>query len=82
MKANDRYVPLKMYDGRFSWTEILSTLSIRGIKSVMIEGGASVISDVLSQHLADIIIITIAPVFIGRDGVGYCGIITQRRMVI
>ena len=70
MEANDRYVPLKMDDGGFSWPEILSTLSTRGIKSVMIEGGASVISDVLSQNLADVIIITIAPVFIGRDGVG------------
>jgi 2,5-diamino-6-(ribosylamino)-4(3H)-pyrimidinone 5'-phosphate reductase len=59
-----------MENGRFSWTEILSTLATRGIKSVMIEGGASVINDVLSQNMADIIIITIAPVFIGRDGVG------------
>lgn len=70
VEANDRYVTLKMDGGRFSWTEILSTLSTRGIKSVMIEGGASVISDVLSQNLADVVIITIAPVFIGRDGVG------------
>jgi 2,5-diamino-6-(ribosylamino)-4(3H)-pyrimidinone 5'-phosphate reductase len=70
VEVNDRYVPLKMENGRFSWAEILSTLSTRGIKSVMIEGGASVINDILSQKLADIIIITIAPVFIGRDGVG------------
>ncbi len=69
-EPDDRYVPLKTEDGRFSWKEILSTLSTRGIQSVMIEGGANVISDVLSRKVADVIIITIAPVFIGRDGVG------------
>ena len=36
----------------------------------MIEGGANVINDILTHGMADIIIITIAPVFIGRDGVG------------
>ena len=65
-----QYIPLPLHDGRFSWTEILSTLHSRGIKSVMIEGGASVINDVLTRRIADVIIITIAPVFLGRDGVG------------
>ena len=68
--SNERYVPLNANNGRFSWVDILSTLSTRGIKSVMVEGGANVISDVLSQRIADVIIITIAPVFLGRDGVG------------
>lgn len=36
----------------------------------MIEGGGKVINDVLSEGVADVIIITIAPVFIGSDGVG------------
>src|SRR5947207_5898016 len=69
-EPDDRYSPLKTGDGRFSWGDILSTLSTRGIKSIMIEGGANVISDVLSRKMADVIIITIAPVFIERDGVG------------
>ena len=66
----DRCFPLKTQDGKFSWTQILSVLSSGGIKSVMIEGGASVLNDVLSQGVADVIIITIAPVFLGKDGVG------------
>jgi len=36
----------------------------------MIEGGASVINDVLAHGVADVVIITIAPVFLGHDGVG------------
>jgi len=63
-------VPLKMDGGKFLWTEILENLYRRGIKSVMIEGGATVINDVLSQRIADVVIITIAPVFLGHDGVG------------
>jgi 2,5-diamino-6-(ribosylamino)-4(3H)-pyrimidinone 5'-phosphate reductase len=69
-EQNDRYIPLKLENGRFSWTDILATLSSRKIKSVMIEGGATVINDVLTQRMADVIIVTIAPVFLGKDGVG------------
>ena len=76
-KMQSQYIPLPLHDGRFSWIEILSTLHSRGIKSVMIEGGASVINDVLSQRIADVIIITIAPVFLGRDGVGIAPILQQ-----
>jgi 2,5-diamino-6-(ribosylamino)-4(3H)-pyrimidinone 5'-phosphate reductase len=61
---------LNTYDGRFSWEEILSTLSTKGVKSVMIEGGANIINDLLTQRIADVIIVTIAPVFVGRDGIG------------
>jgi 2,5-diamino-6-(ribosylamino)-4(3H)-pyrimidinone 5'-phosphate reductase len=67
---DDRHVPLKDKDGRFEWEEVLKTLRARGIRSVMIEGGASVINDVLSNGLADVVIVTIAPVFLGHDGIG------------
>jgi len=68
--VDNRHIPLEMVDGRFSWDDILSHLSSRGIKTIMIEGGSNVISDILSKRLADVIIITIAPAFIGGDGVG------------
>jgi 2,5-diamino-6-(ribosylamino)-4(3H)-pyrimidinone 5'-phosphate reductase len=68
--VDGRHFQLGMVDGRFSWDDILPTLWAKGVKSVMVEGGANVISDVLSKGMADVIIITIAPVFIGRDGVG------------
>jgi 2,5-diamino-6-(ribosylamino)-4(3H)-pyrimidinone 5'-phosphate reductase len=67
---DDRYIPLKTYDGKFKWEDILSTLAGKGAQSVMIEGGAVVINDILTQRMADVIIITIAPVFLGTDGVG------------
>jgi 2,5-diamino-6-(ribosylamino)-4(3H)-pyrimidinone 5'-phosphate reductase len=38
----------------------------------MVEGGARVIQSFLaSRHLIDSTIVTIAPVLVGRDGVGY-----------
>ena len=70
VEENERYIPLRTHDGRFSWSDILVTLKDRGIRSVMIEGGASVINSVLAQRIADVVIITIAPVFLGHDGVG------------
>ncbi|KAI9193221.1 dihydrofolate reductase-like domain-containing protein [Polychytrium aggregatum] len=43
------------------------------IDSIMVEGGASIISSVLEQQLADLLIVTIAPKFMGRDGVHVLG---------
>lgn len=57
-------------DGKFKWEDILSTLLVKGVKSVMIEGGGAVINDVLAQSMADVIVISISPVFLGRDGIG------------
>lgn len=37
----------------------------------MVEGGARVIQSFLSEHLVDALIVTTAPVLVGRDGVGY-----------
>jgi 2,5-diamino-6-(ribosylamino)-4(3H)-pyrimidinone 5'-phosphate reductase len=69
--------PLETWNGKFSWTRILTILFSVGVKSVMIEGGASVLNDVLSQSIADVIIITIAPVFLGKDGVGILPALTE-----
>ncbi len=44
---------------------LLSTLWQRGLNSLMVEGGASVITAFLEQKLADLLILTIAPCFIG-----------------
>lgn len=38
----------------------------------MVEGGAQIIDSFLAEpNLVDVVIVTIAPVFVGRDGVGY-----------
>jgi 2,5-diamino-6-(ribosylamino)-4(3H)-pyrimidinone 5'-phosphate reductase len=65
----DQYIPIRAETGKFCWSDILSALAARGIESLMIEGGAQVISDVLSEGVADVVIITIAPVFLGRDAI-------------
>ncbi|ODQ51702.1 hypothetical protein SAICODRAFT_31074 [Saitoella complicata NRRL Y-17804] len=36
----------------------------------MIEGGARVITDVLQEKAAGTVIVTIAPVYVGNEGVG------------
>jgi GTP cyclohydrolase II len=52
-------------EGHLSLPKLLSELSQRGIKSVMVEGGAKVISAFLGQRLLDRVVLTIAPVFVG-----------------
>ena len=51
------------------WPPILDALRRKGIKSVMIEGGAQIINDLLSQSdLVDSVIVTIAPTWLGQGG--------------
>jgi 2,5-diamino-6-(ribosylamino)-4(3H)-pyrimidinone 5'-phosphate reductase len=53
-----------------SWEAILKSLKARGIDSVMVEGGATVMNALLGQpRLVDAVIVTIAPTFLGRGGV-------------
>jgi 3,4-dihydroxy 2-butanone 4-phosphate synthase/GTP cyclohydrolase II len=44
---------------------LLARLAERGVETLMVEGGAGVITSFLSTPLADQVIITIAPVFLG-----------------
>ncbi|PQE28790.1 riboflavin biosynthesis protein [Rutstroemia sp. NJR-2017a WRK4] len=58
---------------RYKWEKILGRLMEEGIQSVMVEGGAGIINGLLAgedQKLVDGVIITIAPVWLGRGGVG------------
>ncbi|GAB7346362.1 hypothetical protein MBLNU457_5070t1 [Dothideomycetes sp. NU457] len=59
-------------DGRVGWQRIVEVLSEKGIGSVMIEGGGTVINTLLAaenSHLVDSVIVTIAPTWLGRGGV-------------
>lgn len=68
-------------DGFLSIPQVLGELYKQGIKSLMVEGGATIINSFLkcSQQsdglgappVIDIIIITTAPMFVGDGGVGY-----------
>ncbi|KAK9322815.1 dihydrofolate reductase-like domain-containing protein [Lipomyces orientalis] len=77
-----RVIPVKglQSDNRNeSWAAILQLLKERGIRSLMVEGGAQVITDLLVAAVqdksgskvspVDVIIITIAPVYLGKNGV-------------
>ena len=51
--------------GRVDLPALLDCLAEMGVNSLMVEGGANVITSFLSQHLADQVVLTIAPVFLG-----------------
>lgn len=57
--------------GQLSLQALLHTLQSQGITSLMVEGGQRVISSFLSADPAsvDVVIITIAPMFVGQAGV-------------
>lgn len=56
---------------------LLESLGKLGIRSVMVEGGASIIKSFLTSAQSrgsgcvDAIIVTVAPIFVGKEGVGY-----------
>lgn len=51
--------------GRVLLPVMLERLSELGIKSLMVEGGARIITSFLSERLVDHIVLTVAPVFVG-----------------
>ncbi len=51
--------------GGLSLYALLQTLARRGITSLMVEGGAQVISGFLLQNLVDQVVLTIAPILLG-----------------
>lgn len=60
---------------RMSWEYILGELGRRDVDSVMIEGGGGVINDLLAPSnigSVDTVIVTIAPVWLGKGGVQVC----------
>ncbi|CAO3599138.1 unnamed protein product [Absidia cylindrospora] len=55
--------------GRFVWKDVLALLSQQGIKSVMVEGGSRIIQSCLTSGAVDQLIVTIAPIYVGDQGV-------------
>lgn len=55
--------------GGIQLTELFHWLREQHVNSLMIEGGAKVISSVLADRLGDQLVLTIAPKFFGRNGV-------------
>lgn len=52
-----------------SWDYVLTALEGRGIRSVMVEGGAKVIETAFAAGVVDSVVITLAPVFLGEQSV-------------
>src|SRR5262249_7900451 len=51
--------------GQVNLTALLERLGARGIRSVMVEGGARIITSFLAERLVDHIVLTVAPRLIG-----------------
>ncbi|KAL1845712.1 hypothetical protein Plec18167_009212 [Paecilomyces lecythidis] len=64
---------VEYYHGwRLRWEAVLRALAAEGIQSVMIEGGGTVLSELLNPEYSDFIdsiIVTVAPTYLGRGGV-------------
>ncbi|EPE36509.1 Dihydrofolate reductase-like protein [Glarea lozoyensis ATCC 20868] len=57
---------------KLGWRDILRALKEEGLNSVMIEGGAGVINELMSPENAELVsfvIVTIAPTWLGKGGV-------------
>ncbi|KAJ2710677.1 2,5-diamino-6-(ribosylamino)-4(3H)-pyrimidinone 5'-phosphate reductase, partial [Coemansia spiralis] len=55
--------------GRPRLGAVLAALHRRGVSRLMVEGGARIIQAFLDAHLVDLLLVTIAPVFVGSAGV-------------
>jgi len=62
--------------GKLHLPDLFMQLGQRGVTSVLVEGGAAVITSILREGLADRIAVVIAPKLVGsgRDAVGDLGI--------
>jgi 2,5-diamino-6-(ribosylamino)-4(3H)-pyrimidinone 5'-phosphate reductase len=65
-------------NGRLDFMAVLQKLKALGIRRVMVEGGSQVIRQLLlssteQSSLVDLLIVTIAPVFVGEQGVSALG---------
>ena len=65
-KANAKVIILPSSEnGQVRLPELLKYLAEQGIQSIMVEGGAQVITGFLKQKLVDQVVLTIAPFFMG-----------------
>ena len=64
-------VALMRTQGRLSVKRLLLELQDMGVKSLMVEGGASVISSFIGSGLVDRLVVTVCPTLVGDEGVAY-----------
>lgn len=60
------------HDSSLDWPAVLSHIRAAGIRRLMVEGGATVITSLLhQQQLIDTLLVTVAPIHVGMHGLGY-----------
>jgi diaminohydroxyphosphoribosylaminopyrimidine deaminase/5-amino-6-(5-phosphoribosylamino)uracil reductase len=59
---------IKLRKGRMPWAAILRRLAVKGVLSVMIEGGATTSAWALRERAVDKILFFYAPIILGGDG--------------
>ncbi|MGF1506559.1 MAG: 5-amino-6-(5-phosphoribosylamino)uracil reductase [Chloroflexi bacterium] len=59
--------------GHVDLVALFTELGRRGIRSVMVEGGAGIITSILAGRLAHFAVITVAPVWLGSEGLAAAG---------
>lgn len=62
-------VPIEQ--GRLSMKKMLLELQDMGVNSLMVEGGATVISSFINSGVVDRLVVTVSPTLVGEDGVPY-----------
>ena len=66
MAAGARVIRVPQHDdGLLDLFQLMIRLPTLGLHSVMIEGGARIITSVLAARLADQLLLTISPIFVG-----------------
>jgi diaminohydroxyphosphoribosylaminopyrimidine deaminase / 5-amino-6-(5-phosphoribosylamino)uracil reductase len=66
-------------DGRVDLADLLRRLAERGIGSVLVEGGAGIITSVLRGRLANRLVVSVAPRLVG-SGIEAIGDLRIRRL--
>lgn len=72
LQAHGGFYRVVLFEGdhKENWNAILHEIHACGIGSVMIEGGSAVVNSLLLQgQLVDTVIVTIGPIFLGKNGV-------------
>ena len=61
----------RLFEGKLDLKFLLNDLQAIGVRSLMVEGGASIISSFLQSGLVNSLIVTVCPTIVGNEGVGY-----------
>jgi riboflavin-specific deaminase-like protein len=73
--AGAEIVEIESQDDLLQWKSVMDSVYQAGIKSVMIEGGATIIESLFAEHeksaIIDELIVTVAPVSLGKEALGY-----------